>query len=94
MVAVVEYAKHGNLRDYLRNIRTKHFLTNFQRNTNIKNNISNLLSLISSSSSSHDKEDETIGFRDLVSFAHQISIGMDFLHTKKVTFDFLIDYTC
>jgi hypothetical protein len=84
-MAIVEYAKYGNLRDYLRNKRIhSYFVFNLQRNITAKNHISNLLTLLSSSTSSHDKEDESIDFRDLVNFAYQIALGMDYLHAKKV----------
>lgn len=84
-MAIVEYAKYGNLRDYLRNKRIhSYFVFNLQRNITVKNQISNLLTLLSSSASSHDKEDESIDFRDLVNFSFQIALGMDYLHTKKV----------
>lgn len=84
-MAIVEYAKYGNLRDYLRNKRIhSYFVFNLQRNIAVKNQITNLLSLLSSSTSSHDKEDESIDLRDLINFSYQISLGMDYLHTKKV----------
>ena len=84
-MAIVEYAKYGNLRDYLRNKRIhSYFVFNLQRNITVKNQISNLLTLLSSSTSSHDKEDESIDFRDLVNFAYQVALGMDYLHSKKV----------
>jgi serine/threonine protein kinase len=85
VLAVVEHAKYGNLRDYLRNKRMhNYFAINLQRNVNAKSQISNLMSLLSSSTSSHDKYEESINFKDLLMFAHQISLGMDYLHTKNV----------
>ncbi len=57
---------------------------NLQRNINAKSQISNLMSLLSSSTSSHDKYEESIDFRDLLAFAHQVALGMDYLHSKNV----------
>ena len=65
---VIEYAKYGNLRHYLRDRRPKY-------GELIEND---------SSMERRSSDDEVITLSDLVSFAFQISRGMEFLESKKV----------
>ena len=63
---VVEYAKHGNLRQFLRNRRP----------------IPDYMEV-------SVEPKENIHLSDLVSFAYQVSRGMEYLESKKVNIPYL-----
>ena len=76
VMLIVEYAKYGNLRDYLRRKRPPgHVLSSsFEQDEN-------------DDAYKHDDNDELIRALttiDLIVFCLQVSSGMEFLHSKKV----------
>ena len=83
MLAIVEFAKFGNLRDYLRNKRLSNLFT-YDLRKRMPTHINNIPSLTSSFILNSEREDEKIDFRDLLFFAYSIALGMDYLHSKKV----------
>ncbi|CAF0730467.1 unnamed protein product [Brachionus calyciflorus] len=95
--AIVEYAKLGNLKNYLRLQRPKDYLTsNNSEESEIENSAgelaNNVFKLYSSvnknklitSSFKLSQDDKLDLMIDLVRFSTQISSGMKYLHSKKV----------
>lgn len=74
---IVEYAKYGNLRDYLRRKRPDgHVLSgSFEQDENED----------SYKQVDNDDSIRALSTIDLILFCLQIASGMEYLHTKKVT---------
>jgi len=76
LLVIMEFAEQGNLRDYLRNNRHEF---SYERPRKI----------VDSSVITLDMtfvEDNSLTFKDLMSFAYQVARGMDYLVQRKVIY--------
>ena len=79
LYVIVEYACHGNLRDFLRDRRPPGFIEEAKSNSDLTQNLTSSWQSI-------------LTFGDLVSFAYQIARGMEFLASKMVCLPFQLLY--
>jgi fibroblast growth factor receptor 2 len=94
--AIVEYAKFGNLRNFLRSQRPKDYLFSTTISTtdvdcesdSLSNNIKKLYSSVNKQNEFIQQEQEQTSTKglliDLIKYCTQISNGMKYLHSKKV----------
>ena len=96
-LAIIEYAKHGNLRNYLRSRRPRNYMltsnslltNNFQKLYSSVNRLKTLTSDTNGLSSSVDffenlAETNELLVIELIDYCVQIAAGMKYLHEKKV----------
>ena len=76
---IVEYAKHGNLRDYLRRKRPPGHVLSGSYESPSDTDVNEQTTIIND-----DDVTRSLTTSDLLTFCLQISTGMEYLHSKKV----------